>query len=105
MVTLKNNVTLIGEKKTSSNWRSTRDVTTKNIVRSRFKVDEGTTKGKFVNILKELGNYRLFNSFLPSRRKELQDRGLHATSAMNHVAKLNQMDKKELRNIHDWSRL
>ena len=90
------------EEQSHPNWRSTRVVTIKNIVWSRFKVNEGTTKGKFVNILKEIGDYRLFDSFLPSSRKELQNKGLHATSTTNHVAQLNQMDEKH--NIHDWTR-
>ena len=32
------------------------------------------TKGEFIYVLKELGDYRVLGSFLASRRKELQDK-------------------------------
>ena len=93
MVTLKSKVTQIGDQhETLSSSESSR---------TRFKLDEGMTKGEFIHMLKELGDYRLLDSFLASRRKELQTRGLQAASTSNHFPKIKQ---KELHDILDWAK-
>ena len=95
MVTLESNITMIGDQEGS--------FSSKTSSRPRFKVDKDTAKGEFINLLKELGDYRLLDSFLASRCKELQNKGLFDTSTTNNAAKLSQMAEKKPYNMHDWT--
>ena len=94
MVTLESNITMIGDQEGS--------FSSKTSSRPRFKVDKDTAKGEFINLLKELGDYRLLDSFLASRCKELQNKGQQDASTTNNAVKLNQVAEKKLHNIHDW---
>ena len=60
------NVALIGDQRETFASRTSSNL--------RIKLDNSMTKGEFIYVLKELGDYRVLGSFLASRRKELQDK-------------------------------
>ena len=95
-VTLESSITTTGDRNPT--------LSTQNTFNLKNMFNDQLTKGKFVEILKQLGDFQLFEQFYQSQRLCLKTKGLSGQFLKMDVSKFQGLMKMKL-NVHsDWDR-